>query len=376
MSDFKKISCKNCGGELIFSPGTQLSTCNFCGSEFDIENSSDTKIKSVDKILPFSTTDDEFEIAALIWLSEGELTPDDILEGSLFNNQVGVYLPMWLFDGRYDGSWSASSGYDRIEEYIGKSFDGKKLETKTRTVTDWRPSNGSCKGDFQFLATASSESSIPANVKAFSHNVEVTHNNLKDFKTEYTQGFSMIELELDPDNCWNLFGKIQAEYFVERLTKKRIPGDKYKDFYVDAVYDLNKKTSCYVPFWLRNYKYKDDGFHLYMDGTNTLRLDGERPVDYERRNVLKEIDKSRNIGCGIFVGIAIVILQLSDPDIYGPLFWVIAVIAGIFYYNQEQKKKTIIKESLVIRKEKLNAKINSIKSGTAQNKTNDKTPSF
>lgn len=66
MSDFKKISCKNCGGELIFSPGTQLSTCNFCGSEFDIENSSDTKIKSVDKILPFSTTDDEFEIAALI----------------------------------------------------------------------------------------------------------------------------------------------------------------------------------------------------------------------------------------------------------------------------------------------------------------------
>ena len=376
MSDFKKISCKNCGGELIFSPGTQLSTCNFCGSEFDIENSSDTKIKSVDKILPFSTTDDEFEIAALIWLSEGELTPDDILEGSLFNNQVGVYLPMWLFDGRYDGSWSASSGYERIEEYIGKSFDGKKLETKTRTVTDWRPSNGSCKGDFQFLATASSESSIPANVKAFSHNVEVTHNNLKDFKTEYTQGFSMIELELDPDNCWNLFGKIQAEYFVERLTKKRIPGDKYKDFYVDAVYDLNKKTSCYVPFWLRNYKYKDDGFHLYMDGTNTLRFDGERPVDYERRNVLKEIDKSRNIGCGIFVGIAIVILQLSDPDIYGPLFWVIAVIAGIFYYKQEQKKKTIIKESLVIRKEKLNAKINSIKSGTAQNKTNDKTPSF
>lgn len=377
MSDFKKISCKNCGGELIFSPGTQLSTCNFCGSEFDIENSSDTKIKSVDKILPFSTTDDEFEIAALIWLSEGELTPDDILEGSLFNNQVGVYLPMWLFDGRYDGSWSASSGYERIEEYIGKSFDGKKLETKTRTVTDWRPSNGSCKGDFQFLATASSESSIPANVKAFSHNVEVTHNNLKDFKTEYTQGFSMIELELDPDNCWNLFGKIQAEYFVERLTEKRIPGDKYKDFYVDAVYDLNKKTSCYVPFWLRNYKYKDDGFHLYMDGTNTLRIDGERPVDKERSNVLKEIDKKVSNGClitGLLGMIGAVILQETDaaPWVFG-----FFLIIGFWnWYTQDEDKRRILKESKNIRQEKLNAKINSIKSGTAQNKTNDKTPSF
>ena len=377
MSELKKISCENCGGELIFSPGIQLSICNFCGSEFNIQNSSETQVKTVEKILPFSTTTAEFEIAALKWLSEGDLTPDDILDSSLFNNQVGVYLPMWLFDGRYDGSWSASSGYERIEEYIGKSFDGKKLETKTRTVTDWRPSNGSCKGDFQFLATASSESSIPSSVKVFSHNVEVTRNNLKDFQLEYTQGFSLLEIQLESEECWDIFGKTQADHYVERESIKRIPGDTYKDFYVDAVYDINKSISCYVPFWLRNYKYNGEDFFLYMDGTSVSRIDGVRPKDKERSAEVDKIDKKVSNGClitGLLGIIGGVILQETDaaPWVFG-----FFVIIGLWnMWKQGEEKDRILKESKNIRQEKLNAKINSIKSGTAQNKTNDKTPSF
>ena len=377
MSELKKISCENCGGELIFSPGIQLSICNFCGSEFNIQNSSETQVKTVEKILPFSTTTAEFEIAALKWLSEGDLTPDDILDSSLFNNQVGVYLPMWLFDGRYDGSWSASSGYKRTEEYVGKSFDGKKLERKTRTVTDWRPSNGNCKGDFQFLATASSESSIPSSVKVFSHNVEVTRNNLKDFQLEYTQGFSLLEIQLESEECWDIFGKTQADHYVERESIKRIPGDTYKDFYVDAVYDINKSISCYVPFWLRNYKYNGEDFFLYMDGTSVSRIDGVRPKDKERSAEVDKIDKKVSNGClitGLLGIIGGVILQETDaaPWVFG-----FFVIIGLWnMWKQGEEKDRILKESKNIRQEKLNAKINSIKSGTAQNKTNDKTPSF
>jgi len=384
MTEFKKISCENCGGELIFSPGTQLSACNFCGSEFNILNSSDTQVKTVEKILPFNTTTNEFEIAALKWLSEGDLTPDDILDSSLFNNQVGVYLPMWMYEGRYDGSWSASSGYTRIEEYVGRSLDGKKLETKTRTVTDWRPSNGNCKGDFQFLATASSESSIPTNVKVFSHHVNVTRNNLKDFKTEYTQGFSLLEIQLDSDNCWDLFGRVQADHYVERESKKRIPGDTYKDFYVDAVYDLNKKTSCYVPFWLRNYKYSNVDFHLYMDGTNTSRIDGKRPVDKERKGVLKAIDQSRNIGCFIFIVIAFIpLIAQVDPDFSGGFFWVVAIIGIIYAVVKEKEKTKIINESKQIRKNKLEARISALTNGSSEMidstrvaENNSNTPSF
>jgi len=379
MTEFKKISCENCGGELIFSPGTQLSTCNFCGSEFNILDSKDTQFKSVDKILPFSTTKEEFEIAALEWLSEGDLTPNDILESSMFNNQVGVYLPMWMYEGRYDGSWSASSGYNRTEEYIGKSLDGKKLETKTRIVTDWRPSNGNCKGDFQFLATASADSSIPSSVKAFSHDVKVTRNNLKDFKLEYSQGFSLLEIQLESDECWDLHGEWQANHYVESVTKKRIPGDKYKDFYVDAVYDLNNKVSCYVPFWLRNYKYSNEDFHLYMDGSNTLRINGERPVDKERSAEVDKINTQGSIGCGVTVFLGVIpFIADADPDFSGPFFWVMAVIGIIWMWSKMSQKDKLIQESKDIRQVKLEQKINAIKNGSSQSSINNNsnTPSF
>ena len=379
MTEFKKISCENCGGELIFSPGTQLSTCNFCGSEFNIQNSKDTQFKSVEKILPFSTTKEEFEIAALQWLSEGDLTPDDILESSMFNNQVGVYLPMWMYEGRYDGSWSASSGYNRTEEYIGKSLDGKKLETKTRTVTDWRPSNGNCKGDFQFLATASADSSIPSSVKAFSHDVEVTRNNLKDFKLEYSQGFSLLEIQLESDECWELHGEWQANHYVESVTKQRIPGDKYKDFYVDAVYDLTNKVSCYVPFWLRNYKYSNADFHLYMDGSNTIRINGERPIDQERSAEVDKLNTQGGIGCAVAAVLGFIpLLAEADDDFSGPFFWIMAVVGIIWMWRKLAQKDKLIQESKDRRQVKLEQKINAIKNGSSQSSINNdsNTPSF
>lgn len=379
MSDLKKISCKNCGGELIFSPGTQLSSCNFCGSEFNIQDSKDTQFKSVEKILPFSTTKEEFEIAALVWLSEGDLTPDDILESSMFNNQVGVYLPMWMYEGRYDGSWSASSGYDRIEEYVGRSLDGKKLESKTRTVTDWRPSNGNCKGEFQFLATASAESSIPTSVKVFSHNVKVTRNNLKEFKVEYTQGFILLEIQLESDECWDLFGNIQAKHYVESVSKVRIPGDKYKDFYVDAVYDINNKTSCYVPFWLKNYKYANEEFHLYMDGTSTIRINGERPIDKGRSARVDNLKSQQGIGCGVaaFIGI-IPLLAKADEDFSGAWFWIMVVVGIIWIMRKQSQKNKLIQESKDRRQVKLEQKIIAIKNGSSQSaiKSKSNTPSF
>ncbi|MBM55343.1 MAG: hypothetical protein CMB32_02165 [Euryarchaeota archaeon] len=363
MDSIKKICCQNCGAEIMFSPGTQLLLCNFCGSEFQIESATDSEVKSVSSILPFSTTANQFEIAALKWLSEGDYTPDDILEGSLFNNQVGMYLPMWLFNGKYDGEWSASSGYDRIEEYWDKSYDGKKLVKKTRTVTDWRPSNGNCKGKFTFLATASNESSVPRSVKDFSHGVGFEAGELKEFKIEYTQGFSLIELELDSDEAWNYHGESQANNYVELQSRKRIPGDRYKDFYVNAVYDIDTKLSCYVPFWLRNYKYKDSEFYLYMDGTNVLRLDGVRPKDEERESIVSSIETKRNWGCGGFFVLGLLLFYAlldSDEDAAMGVMFGAMIVGLIFYYVQNKKVNTILEESKKVRQEKLAAKIQSI----------------
>ena len=124
--NLNKIACSNCGAELLFDPGTKMSNCNFCGSQFEIENTEEDKVIVPDGILPFSVVKNEYNKKVLEWLSEGDYTPDDILEGSHFSSVNGLYLPMFFFTGKYSGNWSASSGYNRTEYYTEYSESQKK----------------------------------------------------------------------------------------------------------------------------------------------------------------------------------------------------------------------------------------------------------
>jgi len=69
--------------------------------------------------------------------------------------------------------------------------------------------------------------------------------------------------------------------------------------------------------------------------------------------------------------------QIEDEFKAG-FFWVIAVIAVIWVLVKNNQKKTIISESKQIRQNKLEAKINAIKSGSSQSSINNNpnTPSF
>ncbi len=340
----KKIGCSNCGAELIFDPGTQMTNCNFCGSQFQIEKAQDEEIATPDGILPFKVTKENYEQAVLSWLSEGDYTPDDILNSTIFESVNGVYLPMWFYKGRYSGNWSASSGYDRRETYLAKDSSGKLVE-KTRTVTDWRPSSGQCSGEFAILAFAGAGKGIKSDIAVYAHGTSFNRGDLKPYDPKYTMGFNLIEYTVDEHDTWDTLGKIQADSKVEVDSKARIPGDRYKDFYVDALYDKETPLRTYVPFWITNYKYGDKDFHVYMDGTSTTRLQGFRPEDAARK---KEVNKKFIPGHILAV---LFVLSWFLDSFNSTMFWVGALIVGIAYGIGFYQKNKIINASKARRQE-------------------------
>jgi len=292
-----------------------MTNCNFCGSKFEIEKAKDEEIAAPDGILPFKVSKENYEQAVLSWLSEGDYTPDDILNSTIFESVNGVYLPMWFYKGRYNGNWSASSGYDRTETYLGKDSKGKTVE-KTRTVSDWRPSSGQCSGEFAILAFAGAGKGIKSDVAVYAHGTSFNRGDLKPYDTKYTMGFNLIEYTVDELDTWDILGKIQANSFVETQTKPRIPGDKYKDFYVDALYDKEKPMRTYIPFWITNYKYGEKDFHVYMDGTSTLRINGVRPEDQARKDVIKKLkNKIMIIGLAVTIVTAIIAAKIANHNV-------------------------------------------------------------
>ncbi len=349
----KKIGCSNCGAELIFDPGTQMTNCNFCGSKFEIEQAKDEEITLPDGILPFKVDKKNYEQAVLAWLSEGDYTPDDILNSTIFESVNGVYLPMWFYKGRYNGNWSASSGYNRTEEYYEWSASQKRNVRKTRIVTDWRPSSGQCAGEFSILAFAGAGKGIQSDVAIYAHGTSFTRGDLKPYDAKYTMGFNLIEYTVDEHDTWDDLGKIQADQLVESQAKARIPGDKYKDFYVDVLYDKEKPLRTYVPFWITNYKYGEKDFHVYMDGTSTSRIQGFRPEDASRK---KEVSKKFYKG-HISAVLVVLIFILAKNSSYsteqtltslsGWLALVTAILYGVGFYQ----KNKIISESKARRQE-------------------------
>ena len=75
--------------------------------------------------------------------------------------------------------------------------------------------------------------------------------------------------------------------------------------------------------------------------------------------------------------IPLLAVQIEDEFKVG-FFWVILAIAVIWVLVKNNQKKTIISESKQIRQNKLEAKINAIKSGSSQSSINNNpnTPSF
>lgn len=353
--NLKKIGCSNCGAELLFDPGTQMSNCNFCGSSFEITNADEDSVLVPDGILPFSVISEEYNKKALEWLSEGDYTPDDILGGSQFSTSNGLYLPMFFFTGKYSGNWSASSGYERREYYTEWSETSKKYVEKSRTVTDWRPSSGSVAGSYSILSYAGNSENIDESIAIYAHGTSFKRGEVKSYDIKFTQGFSLLEYKKDEYDAWDKYGFSQLELITELDAKKRVPGDKHKDFYCDVSKSDDNFIRVYVPFWITYYKYKNKKYHVHMDGSSISRIEGKKPVDENRK---KEVNKKFIKGHVALVVSVIAFcfvvfgdLSENEQSEYWPFIIGLFVLSVVLYGIGSYQKNKIISESKQRRKE-------------------------
>lgn len=365
-----KIGCKSCGAELVFDPGTQLSNCNFCGSSFEIEQAEEFQLIVPDGILPFTITKDSYEKSVLQWLSDGDFTPDDVLSSTVFQSTNGIYLPMWFFKGRYHGNWSASSGYDRIETYLERDSNGK-LRERSRTVTDWRPSNGQISGEFAVLSFANSESNIPWDAINYAHGTSFARGDLKPFDSKYSAGFNLIEFKDESIDSWESYGEEQVNRIAKSDAESRIPGDRFKDLRSDVLHDKEEPIRVYIPFWLTHYSYGEEKFHVYMDGTATHRIEGIRPVDKEKEAEANRKFLKGHIGCGTTILLFLItVFGIESYDstydtMIEAVVWLTFITLGLYGIGAYQKNQ-MIKESKARRSAALEKQLGSSEQETEE----------
>ena len=331
----KKLTCTNCHADIVYNADTQIPKCSFCGCRLENNNSTIDKFDTADYILPFNVSKERSRYYMMKWLAQGDYTPIDMMDASLFDDLNGVFLPTYLFSGMYGGNWSASSGYYESQTYSEWNPKTERNVSKSRTVTDWTPSSGEYGGGYSIYGLAINTTN--PEIEACINQTDFDQDDLKTFKARRIEGYGVVEYTITEKNIWTVKGKEELSKIVEEDVASRIPGDKYADVNFDLEYD-RESHKVYLPFWTLLYKRDGLAYYFCMDGTNPLNVKGIYPVDKKLKNKAERYKKVLIIWL-----ILSVIISINFPETITYIGCGVMALALLIFYRSH--KKGVIKKA-------------------------------
>jgi hypothetical protein len=283
-------SCTNCGASLKFQPGTLALKCTHCGTENEIPEAVVHLEVEPEYIVPLAVDEKVLKRTAQTFMSSGKLTPDDLLDAAKFTKLDLFYVPAYLFRGSYEATWTASFGYDRQEHYTdyenkwdsNLKMNVRTAVTKTKTVTDWRPVNGTDMGDFALSAYAGTKqpSAVAALVEGMSW------SDAKSFDSSFLVGFRAEEIEKSDRDIYSESVNARVNAVIDRGVQSHAQGDRQRDWNWKA--SISKTaTSYFLPVGWVKYEYGGKEYNFWVDGIDpSNHLGDDLPVDSKRKNAL------------------------------------------------------------------------------------------
>lgn len=338
-----KTVCGSCGAIFLSSEKTAQKDCNFCGARLSETKGALTDLVIPDAIIPFGVDREAYRKKMFTWLCDGEYTPEDILAESKFSDVLGIYIPIYVFSGTFDGTWAASSGYKRKEDYYETNSEGKEVR-KTREVTDWRPSSGSASGTFNVRCYAGgTEGKWIDKLQALGLELECVMQQSdegleREFEEESLNGVNMLEYLQGAEAIWTEQGESDAEGDAISAASEMVPGETHKDLHVNMSYHLESTRKVLVPYWAQFYSYKGVDYHVRMVGSEDLEINGAKPEDKDRKSAAKKLFYPAHISAGVVVVVGLVALLISQVTGIVLLLVGAGIVGGIYWKANKSKK--------------------------------------
>ncbi len=262
MADLK-IRCDKCGSELTYKPGTETLVCAYCGNTVKIPTQAvkPEDITDTDLIIPLQIQEDALTNAIRLYMTQGKLTPDDLVQKATVTKQILKYVPFYLYHGEFHANWTASFGYERREGSGSNSH----------TVTDWRPASGAVNGPFSLLGYAGNDE-IDKNCAELL--ADQDRSKMVPFDAKYLSGFSNDKFELTERETYQLYVESRVGDMVASEVKANAQGDEQKDWHWSGSQSYDTKT-LYLPVGLSVFEYKGKEYKVWVDGVDPTRFTGD-----------------------------------------------------------------------------------------------------
>ena len=260
-------SCPNCGAQIIADDNVTATSCVYCKSTAILKNKLVGEFNPT-KVIAFHKTKED-AIAAFKKIRKGRpFAPKEFNDPKNINEMSGIYIPFWIYDFQCSGSLTADA------KRINSHRSGDYIITRTDVYLAMRdgsmafhkiPVDGSKRFD----------NDIMNSIEPFDY------RELVDFNHGYLSGFLAEKYDVDGDTAMNDAVE-RVKNSTNDVLKNSING--YSTVTVtSANHNLNLTNKEYIllPVWMLNIKYKDKIYTFAMNG-QTGKMVGDIPIDKKK----------------------------------------------------------------------------------------------
>ncbi|MDR2424488.1 MAG: Com family DNA-binding transcriptional regulator [Prevotellaceae bacterium] len=348
-----QLKCANCNSTLSRADKfeTQIK-CPYCGTVNEVTGTMHQDVAAPERIILFKTQENDFDTGICNFFVDQDYAVNDIFEKVQLENVTPIYLPMYLYEGRYDATYSCSVGQKETQLRVGSDFSGNKT-VKEKTVTKWTPYNGTARDNYAFLSLAFEGKEITPELAEWTRSFpyEPVYGQKFDINLLSGKGFQILPHNLDREATWHKWGVSTLEYLSEQLAYSQIPGgQQIRDFRSNCSYDPKHDGRLFlVPFWFVYYYYDNKQFFVLMDGLGK-NIHGSTPIDEKRVKDVRNLEKLGKWGLWIAIILGIVLMSVHFLT---ALIAFVVIWLGLKFFTR-WKVGSIIKTARNIRTEAYN----------------------
>lgn len=288
-----KFACRGCGASLDYSSNDKALKCQYCASITEIPKEVVGEVPNAAKtIIPLTVDVTALTDAVYEHLASGDLTPDHLLEHATFSKKERFYVPAYAFTGSFEAEWTASFGYDRQEHYTAyetRTQNGHSRQvpvTRTKTVTDWRPVNGTDSGRFAVLAYAGKRLfDTPLGVVSLVENKSAS--DATRFDPSYTAGIPIEEFNALEDDAYRARAWPQIETVINNSVQRHGQGDHQRDWHWTTS-TRKQSTTMLLPVCHAVYEFEGQQYNVWVSGSDAGRIVADAlPIDASRKLAIR-----------------------------------------------------------------------------------------
>ena len=262
--DICTYTCSSCGAEVTGDKSLGATYCPYCGNPTVVPGQFSGALKP-DFVLPFKLSKED-AVAALKNHYKGKpLLPKAFTNGNHIEEIKGVYVPFWLFDAN-------ASGSGQYEATTSSSHrNGDYVITTTRHYDVRRA------GTTQFMGVP-----VDGSTKMPNGHMDAIepydYRAFQPFSTAYLPGYMADKYDEDADTCQARAHSRMQNSVSSELSASITGYNSVSTLSENIHIDYTAKHYALLPVWMLHTKWQGKDYLFAMNG-QTGKLVGDLPVD-------------------------------------------------------------------------------------------------